>query len=105
MCMHMGVLCCSTHTHSQYLVHVAYVNSACTLNFICMLHLSPLPSYGTGLSNHVCLQFEAAWSKGEIPSNTEDILRSRGVYSVGDPRLENQTDDAQAHAQGKVMRG
>ncbi|DBA83553.1 TPA: hypothetical protein ACH3X2_006472 [Trebouxia sp. C0005] len=49
--------------------------------------------------------FEAAWSKGEIPSNTEDILRSRGVYSVGDPRLENQTDDAQAYAQGKVMRG
>ena len=53
----------------------------------------------------MCLQFEAAWSKGEIPSNTEDILRSRGVYSVGDPRLENQTDDAQAYAQGKVMRG
>ncbi|DBA79723.1 TPA: hypothetical protein ACH3X1_008392 [Trebouxia sp. C0004] len=49
--------------------------------------------------------FEAAWSKGEIPSNTEDILRSRGVYSVGDARLENQTDDAQAYAQGKVMRG
>lgn len=53
----------------------------------------------------VWLQFEDAWSKGEIPSNTEDILRSRGVYSVGDPRLGNQTDDSQAYAQGKVMRG
>lgn len=51
------------------------------------------------------MQFEAAWSKGEIPSNTEDILRSRGVYSVGSPDLQNQTDDAQAYAQGKVMRG
>lgn len=51
------------------------------------------------------VQFEDAWSKGEIPSNTEDILRSRGVYSVGSPRLQNQTDDAQAYAQGKVMRG
>ena len=40
-----------------------------------------------------------------IPSNTEDILRSRGVYSVGSPDLQNQTDDAQAYAQGKVMRG
>ncbi len=71
-----------------------------------MLPLSPLhSSCGAGLSDHVCVQFEAAWSKGEIPSNTEDILRSRGVYSVGDPRVENQTDDAQAYAQGKVMRG
>ena len=53
----------------------------------------------------LALQFEDAWSKGEIPSNTEDILRSRGVYSVGSPDLQNQTDDAQAYAQGKVMRG
>lgn len=51
------------------------------------------------------LQFEDAWSKGEIPSNTEDILRSRGVYSVGDPRLGNQTDASQAYAQSKVMSG
>ncbi len=80
-------------------VHVLSMSSTYLL-------LSPLPSCSAGLSaRHVCLQFEAAWSKGEIPSNTEDILRSRGVYSVGDPRLENQTDDAQAYAQGKVMRG
>jgi len=91
--------------HSQCPVHVAIVNSAYTFHVLYILPLFPLHSCGAGLTDHVWLQFEAAWSKGEIPSNTEDILRSRGVYSVGDPRLENQTDDAQAHAQGKVMKG
>ncbi|KAL3161850.1 hypothetical protein ABBQ38_008940 [Trebouxia sp. C0009 RCD-2024] len=49
--------------------------------------------------------FEDAWSKGEIPSNTEDVLRSRGVYSVGSPDYHNESSDAQASGQGKAMRG
>lgn len=79
-------------------MHVLLVSGA-----HCLFQIAQL--WRWALRSSVCLQFEAAWSKGEIPSNTEDILRSRGVYSVGDPRLENQTDDAQAYAQGKVMRG
>ena len=51
------------------------------------------------------LQFEDAWSKGEIPSNTEDVLRSRGVYSVGSSDSQNHSSDDQAYAPGKAMRG
>lgn len=52
------------------------------------------------------MQFESAWSKGEIPSNTEDILRSRGVYDgPGSPRLGNQDSRSQADIEGKNMSG
>ena len=52
------------------------------------------------------MQFEEAWSKGEIPSNTEDILRSRGVFDgPGSPRLGNQDSSSQAYIEGKNMAG